>query len=152
MVSNSGDTHQYVTSSSLDTCGKITFLQPDIYAAIEGMDVPHRHTDRWLLSQKEDAQTVFSWFQEVLDASYGVFALSGMVKDKKGNGVEGVIVDAGGVHFATSDKEGNYTITGIMQSQRKVRLAAENVGVECEKVYELEVAANVDDLDFVVSS
>ncbi len=146
LVSNSGETHQLVEELSLDSCGMMTFIKPDIYEAIEGMNLPHSHTDRWLLSQKEDAQKVFSWFQDALANDYGVFTLSGMVKDKNGNGVEGVIVDAGGVHFGLSDKRGYYKIDGLISSTRTIRLVKE----DSKDSYTIELKQNTEGLDFVV--
>lgn len=148
---NSATNHNYAISAGLEAYGTMSYLKPDVRTAIEGMDLPHTHTDRWMLSQLIDAQTVFAWFNDAVDNNYGVYSVSGVVSDAFGNPIEGVIVDAGSIHFGITNSIGEYTIEGLIKGSRTIELSEDNLCADLSDPVIIDISDDVDNVDFTIS-
>ncbi|CAA6692409.1 MULTISPECIES: carboxypeptidase regulatory-like domain-containing protein [unclassified Lentimonas] len=135
----------YIGEGGLDSLGVISYVSPNVREIIPGFpnkDVPHPHTDKWMLYPSDEAEVVFQWFADTIENKPGTYSISGAVHDADGKPLAGVVVNAGRTHFAVTDPAGHYRIEGLVAGARQVEAQG--------KVHEVSLKSDLEALDFVL--
>jgi hypothetical protein len=127
LVSHNGgveEARRYLDANGLLEAGQFTFLAPPIREIIPGIPnarVVHPHTDQWLCYPSETTEQVIDWFRDVLGRKPGTHTITGRVTDAAGHPMAGAVVESGATHFAKTDGEGRYVLSGLAGGKRSVR-------------------------------
>ncbi|WP_010135901.1 hypothetical protein [Ochrovirga pacifica] len=136
---------KYIDGNGLSDFGTFTYLKPDVHKATKEQNL-HVHNDRWLLTQLDDAKSVFNWFQNSLNKSIGVYTVSGKVTNSKGKPIGGLLVNAGSFHFDSTDINGNYCIEGLTNGERTLKITTDFY----EEERTINLYKNIQGVDFVI--
>lgn len=117
------ETKEYIEKYKLDTLANITynlFSTHSIIKDIPSEEIPHEHTDKWLLYDSKYQKSVIKWFKKTIKKKPKTFTISGKITDSNRNPLEGILIETGKTHFSITDKKGNYRIDGLVKSNRKI--------------------------------
>lgn len=104
------------------------------------------HTEVWMIDDSVSRETVQDWLFATIAARPGTGAVYGRVTDLQGDGVPGVRVESGPLHWDVSDAEGYYGLRGLLQGTRAVSCTAPGCGAPIM----VDVGdVDVEDADFV---
>jgi hypothetical protein len=146
------ETKNYLEENNLDTLARITynlFSVPSIIPEIPSKDIPHRHTDKWLLYESKNRNMVYDWFLQTIKSKPNTYSISGVVQDSKGDPVTGVYVESGRTHYAITNNKGAYSLEGLTSGFRKITiLDKENNYILFSQSVSLE--SNIDGLDYSI--
>jgi hypothetical protein len=106
------------------------------------------HTDVWSIDDEPSRALAQAWLFATVAARPGTGAVYGRVTDAQAQGVPGVRVEAGPLHFATTDAAGYYALRGLMHGPRAVTC----LDPACSGPHAIDVAnVDIDDIDFVIA-
>jgi len=104
------------------------------------------HTEAWMIDDAASRELVQSWLFATIAARPGTGAVYGRVTDMQGDGVPGVRVESGPLHWDVTDAEGYYGLRGLLMGTRAVTCTAPGCGAPIM----VDVAdTDVEDADFV---
>src|SRR5690606_5882713 len=102
----------------------------------------------WSIDDEPSRALAQAWLFATVAARPGTGAVYGRVTDAQAQGVPGVRVEAGPLHFATTDAAGYYALRGLVHGPRAVTC----LDPACSGPHAVDVAdADIDDLDFVIA-
>ena len=104
------------------------------------------HTEVWMIDDAVSREHVQDWLFATIAARPGTGAVYGRVTDLQGDGVAGVRVEAGPLHWDVSDAAGYYGLRGLSKGMRAVACTAPGCGAPIM----VDVGdMDVEDADFV---
>jgi hypothetical protein len=86
------------------------------------------HTEAWIVDDAASREVVQSWLFATVAARPGTGSVYGRVVDGMGAGVAGVRVEAGPMHWDTTDAAGYYGLRGLVHGLHAVTCAAPGCG------------------------
>ncbi|RMF94236.1 MAG: carboxypeptidase regulatory-like domain-containing protein [Planctomycetota bacterium] len=143
----------YLEENDRRVYGEFTLISVPIESIIPDIpndDVPHPHTDKWLLYDSEYSARVFRWFDAVRKDKPGTFTLSGRVVDTSGTPLPNAIVETGRTHFATTDAQGRYVLEGLRRGSRTVRVIHPGAPLRTPIARTIDLQYNLDGFDFTI--
>lgn len=103
------------------------------------------HTEAWMIDDMASHDVVQAWLFATIAARPGTGAVYGRVTDAQGEGVAGVRVESGPLHWDVSDVSGYYGLRGLLKGMRTVTCLAPG----CGAAQMVDVGeGDVEDVDF----
>ncbi|GAB6164971.1 hypothetical protein JCM19992_09710 [Thermostilla marina] len=144
---------EYLDENGRRGYGEFTLLSVPIESIIPGIpndDVPHPHTDKWLLYDSEYANRVFRWFDSVRKSKPGTFTLSGRVVDTTGTPLPKAVVETGRTRFTTTNAQGRYVLEGLPGGLRTVRVIHPEAPTRTPVWRTIDLQYDLDGFDFTI--
>lgn len=116
---------------------------------VETLAVPGvGHTDAWSIDDEASRALAQTWLFTTIAARPGTGAVYGRVTDAQAQGVPGVRIEAGPLHFATTDAAGYYALRGLVHGPRTITCT----DPACSAPQMLDIAdTDSDDVDFSIA-
>lgn len=116
---------------------------------VSTLEVPKvGHTDAWSIDDEASRIAAQTWLFTTVAAGPGTGSVYGRVTDAQAQGVPGVHIEAGPLHFATTDAAGYYALRGLVHGIRTIAC----LDPACSGPHMVDVGdADPGDIDFITA-
>ncbi len=116
---------------------------------VSTLEVPNvGHTDAWSIDDEASRIAAQTWLFTTVAAGPGTGSVYGRVTNAQAQGVPGVRIEAGPLHFATTDAAGYYALRGLVHGLRTIAC----LDPICSGPQMVDVGdADAGDIDFITA-